>query len=201
MIVGLRERRKTRCRVEPEAEMSDNTHPALAVTSGSKPMSTEQTNTDTVIRAAAPADADALTAISLASKKYWGYPDELMEIWRNFLTVTPGTIAENLVYVAQTGPGGGTNEEIAGYYSLTGGAQRHRELHALFIQPKYIGRGVGTELFRHARWRARSLDSKLLVIASDPNAEGFYLRQGARRLQMVETQPPGRKIPLLGLVL
>ncbi len=36
-----------------------------------------------------------------------------------------------------------------------------------------------------------------LRIASDPNAEGFYLKMGARRVGETPSQPEGRALPLL----
>ncbi|NIQ29145.1 MAG: GNAT family N-acetyltransferase, partial [Acidobacteria bacterium] len=46
--------------------------------------------------------------------------------------------------------------------------------------------------------RARSLGYERLLVQSDPNAEGFYLRLGAERIGEVPSRvQPGRLLPLL----
>jgi hypothetical protein len=37
------------------------------------------------------------------------------------------------------------------------------------------------------------------MIASDPHAEGFYRRLGARRVRWVASKPAGRRLPRLAL--
>jgi GNAT superfamily N-acetyltransferase len=64
-----------------------------------------------------------------------------------------------------------------------------------------MGRGLGRRLFQAAVLHARSLGARELEITSDPNAEAFYLRHGARRVGEVASQPAGRLLPLLVLAL
>jgi hypothetical protein len=58
---------------------------------------------------------------------------------------------------------------------------------------------VGRALFEHSVEQARALGFCSLHIESDPNAEGFYERMGARRVGMNITQLDGehRELPLL----
>jgi hypothetical protein len=49
--------------------------------------------------------------------------------------------------------------------------------------------------------RAAARGASVLRIASDPHAEGFYRRFGARLVGYVESLPAGRRLPRLELEL
>ena len=76
------------------------------------------------------------------------------------------------------------------------------ELHDLFVEPDCIGKGFGKQLWDHAVQVARSQGFRTLVLAADPNAEPFYVRQGAIRVGE-KTSPvrPDRRLPVLEFVL
>jgi GNAT superfamily N-acetyltransferase len=145
------------------------------------------------IRPAAPADAEALTALALAGKRYWGYPDAWIEAWRGLLTRTPDYVAANEVHCAEDDTG-----RLVGYYALEPDGGRWR-LEDFFLSPSAIGQGLGRRLFAHAVQAARALGAAELLIESDPNAEGFYLRMGAQRIGEAVSRLTGeaRVIPLL----
>ena len=44
------------------------------------------------------ADADLLTQIALKSKAFWGYSDELIESWRDDLTISSKMISESYIF-------------------------------------------------------------------------------------------------------
>jgi GNAT superfamily N-acetyltransferase len=67
----------------------------------------------------------------------------------------------------------------------------------MWVDPAHLGAGLGAHLLRHATDVVRSLGGTSLAIASDPNAEGFYRRMGARRVGSVPSTPTGRELPLL----
>ena len=97
------------------------------------------------------------------------------------------------------------------------------ELEALFVDPTYVGMGVGAQLFQHAIQKAiprminedttknevdehqevtTTLTSPVPVIVlniqSDPYAERFYLKQGCINVGQRESESiPGRFLPLL----
>jgi GNAT superfamily N-acetyltransferase len=123
---------------------------------------------------ASPGDAEVLTRIAFAAKRYWGYPERWIEGWRETLTITPEFVRDNEVHAAVEGG------EPFGFYAL-GGTGRELELEHLWVSPAWIGTGAGRRLFEHAMDRAASRGAKQVEIEADPNAEGFYLRMGARR--------------------
>ena len=62
---------------------------------------------------ATPEDADALTRIAFAAKRYLGYPESWIQHWRDSLTITPEFVRNNGVYVAVSGG------EPCAFYALT----------------------------------------------------------------------------------
>ena len=122
-----------------------------------------------------PNDAATLTAIALAAKRHWQYPEAWMECWREALTIRPEFIAAHETHVALM------ENRAVGFYAL-----EHKDaglhLQHLWVAPEWMGRGVGRALFQHGLERARQLGSTRIEIESDPHAEGFYQRMGARRV-------------------
>ncbi|MCO6453079.1 MAG: GNAT family N-acetyltransferase [Caldilineales bacterium] len=128
-----------------------------------------------VIRRAEPTDAPALTSIAFTSKRHWRYPERWIEFWRPALTITEGYVAAHEIWaVVEAG-------EIAGFYAL-GEPGIQVELEHLWVSPEYLGLGLGKALFDHAAARAREIGGQVLVVESDPNAEGFYRHMGAMRV-------------------
>ena len=141
---------------------------------------------------ARPEDADALACIAFAAKRYWGYPESWIEHWRDSLTITPEFVRNNGVYAAVSGG------EPCAFYALTS-AGGELELEHLWVLPGWIGSGVGRLLFEHAMREAARRGASAVAIEADPNAEGFYLRMGARRVgeNVYEIEGRKRKLPLL----
>ncbi len=137
-------------------------------------------------------EGEALTSIALLSKGSWGYPDEYLQLWKDELTITGAYIDAHVVWCAEQG---GT---VVGFYSLTQVAEG-LELDFLYLLPDHMGQGVGSALLRHAMEHARAMGVQSLRIVSDPNAEGFYTKHGARHIGMIPSKPDGRSIPLLRL--
>jgi GNAT superfamily N-acetyltransferase len=140
------------------------------------------------------ADATQLTRISRAAKRHWGYPERLLRLWRRDLTVTPGFIDRHPVYHALH------RGRVVGFYAI-GGTGRVRELEHMWVHPRRMGAGVGRALFAHLVKRLRAMEVRRLDVASDPNAEGFYRRMGARRVGTIASTPAGRTLPLLRFTL
>jgi len=142
------------------------------------------------IRPAGARDARELSRIAYAAKAYWGYPEVWLRLWHHDLTLTPRFIAEHDVLCALR------DGRIVGFYALSRDGSEF-ELEHLWVDPDDIGSGIGARLFRDAVERVRAAGGTGLRIASDPNAEGFYRRMGARRVGEEAARPAGRMIPVL----
>lgn len=151
---------------------------------------------DIVIRRARPDEAGALTELAHAAKRYWGYPENWIEHWKEDLTITEDFIAANEVYVAMIG------DEMAGCCALALG-ESQAELEHMWIKPERIGTGVGKALFTHVKNHARDLNVPELELSADPNAEGFYQRMGATRVGEVRSEIDGqpRVLPRMAVTL
>ena len=137
------------------------------------------------IRRAKPEEAAVLTEIAHAAKRHWGYPENWIQHWRADLTITPEFVAQNEMYVAMNG------EEIVGCCAIVF-SESVTELEHMWIRPEHIGTGVGRALFLHVKERAARLNIPALEISSDPNAEGFYERMGAKRIGEVRSELEGK---------
>jgi GNAT superfamily N-acetyltransferase len=148
------------------------------------------------IRRASPEDAEALTGIAFAAKRYWGYPERWIEHWGKSLTISPRFVGNNEVYAAFS------DGESFAFYALTG-TGRELELEHLWVSPAWIGTGVGRLLFEHTMGKAASRGAACVKIEADPNAEGFYLRMGARRVgeNVYEIEGQKRVLPLMAVEL
>jgi len=147
------------------------------------------------IRPARADEAEILTDLSLRSKAFWGYDAGFLARCRAVMTVKARGIETHPHYVAEI------DSRIAGFYGFEPEAAGVG-LDYLFVETDLVGRGVGRALWRHAVDTARGLGHPALIVVSDPNAEGFYLKMGCRR---IGTRPSelesGRQLPLLWFAL
>ena len=161
--------------------------------------------TKVVIRRARPDEHEALTEISLASKRYWNDPEAYFAVWKDELTITQAYIESNVVFAAETPDG------VAGYLSivhvpedLTAGlvfVRRGYWLEHIFIKPAYMRCGIGSRLVSFARvWCAQNSIDRLYIF-SDPHARGFYERLGASYLGESVSSIPGRTVPMFELII
>jgi GNAT superfamily N-acetyltransferase len=144
------------------------------------------------IRKARRRDCADLTRIAHAAKRFWGYPEELMRLWTADLTVTPDLVSRHHVYCAVRGA------KVVGFYALADCGATW-ELEHMWVTPRHMRTGIGRLLFAHLRKRLAAAGATRLRIVSDPNAEGFYRRMGARRIGKEASRPAGRFLPVLVL--
>ena len=146
------------------------------------------------IRRAAPHEAAALTALAMRSKASWGYDADFMERCRAELTVREAHIWERPTYVTTAG------DEIVGFFSLAPlqddpGAY---DVALFFVEADHVGRGIGRALWERMVCAAAREGARRIVIESDPFAEGFYSRMGARRVgERPSPVDPARSLPVL----
>lgn len=120
-----------------------------------------------------------------------------MEKCRAALTVDPAAIRAGDVFVATDAA-----DRPVGLHQLDGPGGAMLELVLLYVEPGWIGRGVGRTLLAHAATLARSRGAEALSILADPHAAPFYRAQGG--VQMGEAPSDaiaGRMLPLFRLAL
>lgn len=147
------------------------------------------------IRPARADEATALTELVVRSKAHWGYDAEFLAACREELTIRADEIDDRRIVVAEDEALG-----MLGAASLEGTAP-HGRLGLCFVEPHAIGRGVGRALYSHVMGTARALGFTRITIESDPHAEPFYRRMGARPCGDTPSgSVEGRELPLLDVL-
>ncbi len=131
-------------------------------------------------------EAACLTEIAFAAKRHWGYPETWIEVWREDLTITPEFIALNEVFIVCE------QDKPIGFYALVT-SEGTTELDHLWVLPEWMGKGIGRRLLAHAIDRAAAANIATIEIVSDPNAEAFYLKAGARKIGEVLSTIEGQR--------
>jgi GNAT superfamily N-acetyltransferase len=146
------------------------------------------------VRRAAAGDERRLREITIASKGHWGYDPERVRAWVDGLDLPSRIASSRELHVAEA------DGDVVSWAELLPPADGVCVLDHLWVDPPWIGRGIGTRLLEVAAERARGLGATLLKIESEPNAVGFYTVLGARHVRD-ETSSWGRPLPVLELAL
>jgi GNAT superfamily N-acetyltransferase len=139
-------------------------------------------------------DFSRLREIAVDAKAHWGYDRARVEDWALQGDFEPESMRERLVYVAEA------ESEPVGWAALIPRGEVGW-LEDLWVEPAWIGRGVGRLLFEHVADRARELGAKRLEWEAEPNATGFYERMGAAYIRDSEVTEWGRVLDVLGVEL
>ena len=144
------------------------------------------------LRRAEHGDVERLRAITVAAKAHWGHDLEWVESW-----VAAGDFAQVAV-----GRGEAWLAELYGDVAGWSALQTDGDvawLEDLWVDPPYMGRGVGRALFLDAAARARAAGAVRLDWEADLDAVGFYERMGARRVRDSNVTELGRILPIMAL--
>lgn len=137
-------------------------------------------------------DAPALSALAQRSKAHWGYPEAWMEAWEAALTLTPAQLVGHYAVLAAA------NGSTLGFYGLERDEDGWKLEHC-WVDPSAMMGGHGRRLVGHALAVARGLGVTTLAVESDPSAQAFYERLGARHVRDVSRPVCGepRQLPVL----
>ena len=137
------------------------------------------------IRAAGPREGERLREIAIASKSYWGYDLDRVRQWAALGDFSAEGLRSKEVYVAEVAG------RAVGWAALIPRGEVCW-LEDLWIEPEWIGKGIGMRLFQHAAERGRQLDAKRMEWEAERHAIGFYERMGGRYLRDGEPGVWGR---------
>jgi GNAT superfamily N-acetyltransferase len=144
------------------------------------------------IRPARAQEGERLREIAIASKSYWGYDLERVRQWAAMGDYSPKWLRETEVYVAEA-----DGRAVAWTALIPRGELLW--LDDLWVEPAWIGKGVGSRLFRHAVERASELGGTQLEWEAEPNAVGFYEKMGGRYLRDSKPSEWGRVLAVMGI--
>jgi len=147
------------------------------------------------IREAHRHELPILSELCLRSKAYWKYDRAFIEACREELTLTDTNLENDYVMVADD------EGAIAGVVHLVLDGTT-AELEKLFIDPKWIGKGVGRTLFHWALETATAKGATIMNVVADPGAAPFYEKMGFKQFGTIASGSiAGRKLPHMRLVL
>ncbi len=151
-------------------------------------------NTSHTIRAARAEESQQLSELAIRSKAHWNYSDQFIKECVDELTYSAEQISstERWFFVVSSAL------ELKAFYQLVKMNPDVLELDALFVEPQFVGQGLGRILFEHAVQLAKGMGYSKIEIQSDPNATEFYLKMGCVQVGVLESQSiAGRFLPLL----
>lgn len=144
-----------------------------------------------IVERAQAGDSGALSDLAARSEAHWGYDAGFMERFRTIYGLSGDFINSNPTFTAQE------NDRIVGFYALVEG-EPVTSLEYFFIEPEYIGKGYGKELWKHMVQSCRKFGIRELDIVTSPQAKAFYTKLGAVQVGEVESLVrEGRMIPQL----
>lgn len=129
-----------------------------------------------VIRRGSARDAARLKELAVAAKAHWGYGLDRVRKWAEAGDFTPETLGRLELFVADA-----DGKTIAWASLKRDGATAWLE--DLWVEPDWIGRGVGSRLFREAAEHARARGATAIEWEAEPNAVGFYEKMGGRHVR------------------
>jgi GNAT superfamily N-acetyltransferase len=144
------------------------------------------------IRRAEPGDVERLDEITVAAKAHWGHDLSWVKGWAAAGAFARVAIARDEAWLVEI------DGTVAGWSAV----QLRGEvawLEDLWVDPGYMGRGVGTALFSDATLRATTAGAKRLEWEADLDAVGFYERMGGRRVRGSAVTELGRVLPIMAL--
>jgi GNAT superfamily N-acetyltransferase len=115
-------------------------------------------------------ECTTLSALCLRSKGHWGYDDTFLEACREELSIREADLGDLLRVATVDG-------KLAGVVQLDF-EEHDASLEKLFVDPPFIGKGVGAVLLSWALEMARARGATRLVVEADPGAADFYRRLG-----------------------
>jgi GNAT superfamily N-acetyltransferase len=144
------------------------------------------------IRMVAPDEGERLRAIAMAAKGHWGYDADRVREWAAVGDFSPTGLRKKNVYVASI-------EDKAVGWAATIGRGDVWWLDDLWIEPEWMGKGIGRRLFLHAAEHGRRAGAIRMEWEAEPNAAGFYESMGGRYLRDSEPGVWGRVVAVMGV--
>jgi GNAT superfamily N-acetyltransferase len=146
------------------------------------------------IRAGRPEEADVLREIAIAAKSHWGYDRTWVRQWVEGGGFSDEALRGREIYVAEI------DERPVGWAASVSKGDVCW-LDDLWIDPSWIGKGIGSRLWQHVAERAVDIGALRLEWEAEPNAIGFYEKMGGRYLRDSDSSEWGRALPVMGVTL
>jgi ribosomal protein S18 acetylase RimI-like enzyme len=131
-------------------------------------------------------DAELLSSIAFNSKKFWGYSDELMNVWRSDLEISTQYILKNKVVKVFL------EEKLIGFFGIKFIDSSIAEIDHLWIKPENIRRNFGRDIFNHIIDYLLANGFNKTTLIAEPNAIGFYQKMNGQIVGKSQSKISGR---------
>ena len=131
-------------------------------------------------------DAELLSSLSYSSKKFWGYSDELMDLWKSDLEISKEYILKNKVVKVFEG------DNLLGFFALIIDEELNAELDHLWLKPENIKRNYGRQIFQHIIDKLASEGFNKMTLLAEPYATGFYEKMNGKVIGKFQSKISGR---------
>jgi GNAT superfamily N-acetyltransferase len=121
-------------------------------------------------------------------------PMDLVEEWAHGGDFEPESLRRRLLYVAEE------DGRPVGWAALIPRGEVGW-LEDLWVEPAWIGRGLGRALFEHVAAEAKQRGARRLEWEAEPNAQGFYEHMGGAYVRDSEETEWGRVLQVLAVEL
>lgn len=125
-----------------------------------------------IIRRAEIKEYKILTELAVLSEAYWGHDKRFLDAYRQIYSLTEDYIRNHPTIVMED------DGNIIGFYSFIE-SDDEVSLEYFYLDPAYIGKGLGRELWEHLADFCRNRGILELVFVSSPEAKAFYEKMGA----------------------
>lgn len=125
-----------------------------------------------LIRRAEVKENKVLTELAVMSEAYWGYDKRFLDAYRQIYSLTEDYIRNHPTFVMEE------DGKLAGFYSIIE-SDDEVTLEYFYLDPAYIGKGFGRELWDHLVEFCRNRGILEFVLVSAPEARLFYEKMGA----------------------
>lgn len=139
-------------------------------------------------RRAVPDESQVLTNLAIQSKAHWSYSEAFMKECEVLLHIPSDRITHDHVYVMLI------QDHITGFYALVQNGEK-AWLEDFFLDPTYIGEGLGKRMWYHMVSVARHHSIETIEWDSDPYAAPFYERMGAVKIGDTASGANQRTLP------
>ena len=136
-------------------------------------------------------DFSELTDLCFAAKRHWGYPDYLVDMWKDELTITPRFIRNNDIVKVQTESG----KIVAFALIKEEGYDGIFVIRHFWILPEFMDHNVGKILLSHLEKAVK--EKSTIKVVTDPNMKWFFQQNGYHKVGETKSHPDGLKLPIL----
>lgn len=130
-------------------------------------------------------DATFLTSTAIASKKFWGYTDDEMDLWKSDLEVSSAYILQHEVIKVFA------EDVFVGFYAIKI-IEGIPEIDHLWLLPEKIRQYYGREIFEHLLHELKAAGYQKAMLIAEPHAKGFYKKMGGTVIGKTGSKISGR---------